>query len=86
MFGVTYMLAFIYFGLIKLNFTWLSDPNSPHAFADEEMRRFDVSHRLPRLKDKMPYSTLCKCPIRGLTGGRSMRNPRSAFSNPSRLR
>jgi hypothetical protein len=54
MFGVTYMLAFIYFGLIKLNFTWLSDPNSPHAFADEEMRRFDVSHRLPRLKDKMP--------------------------------
>jgi hypothetical protein len=54
LFGVTYMLAFIYFGLIKLNFTWLSDPNSPYAFAEEEMRRFDVLHRLPRLKDKMP--------------------------------
>jgi Protein of unknown function with HXXEE motif len=53
-FGVTYMFAFIYFGLIKLNFTWLSDPNSPYPFAQEEMRRFDVSRKLSRLKDEMP--------------------------------
>ena len=48
-FGVAYMLAFIYVGLIKMNFTWLTDPNSPYPFADEEMRRFNVPEKLKRL-------------------------------------
>lgn len=50
--GLVYMFAFIYLGLIKLNFTWLSDPNSPYAFADEEMRRFNVPEKLKRLSVK----------------------------------
>jgi hypothetical protein len=44
--GLAYMLAFIYFGLIKLNFTWLSDRNSPYPFTDDEMRRFNVQKKL----------------------------------------
>ena len=43
---IAYMLAFIYVGLIKLNFTWLSDRNSPYTFADEEMRRFNVPEKI----------------------------------------
>jgi hypothetical protein len=38
--GFAYMAGFLYFGVLKLNFTWLSSPNSPYPFAPEEMRRF----------------------------------------------
>jgi hypothetical protein len=48
-FGIAYMLAFQYVFLFKLTFVWLADLNSPYAFADEEMRRFNVSERLERL-------------------------------------
>lgn len=44
--GLIYMFAFIYIALIKLNFTWLSDPDSPYPFSVDEMRRFDVPARL----------------------------------------
>jgi hypothetical protein len=49
-FGVAYMLAFQYIFLVKMTFVWLADQNSPYAFAEEEMRRFNVPEKLERLK------------------------------------
>ena len=34
----------------KLTYSWLADKNSPYAFDDVEMRRFNVAKRLERLK------------------------------------
>jgi len=48
-FGVAYMLAFQLVCLMKMTYTWLADRDSPYAFADEEMRRFDVRQKLERL-------------------------------------
>lgn len=48
-FGVTYMLALQYIFLVKMTYGWLADQNSPYAFADEEMRRFNVPEKLQRL-------------------------------------
>ena len=53
-FTVLYMFAFQYLGLLKMTFTWLADRSSPYPFAANEMRRFNVPHRLERLKGKMP--------------------------------
>lgn len=47
--GFAYMAGFLYFGVLKLNFTWLSAPNSPYPFAPEEMRRFGFPDRAKRL-------------------------------------
>jgi hypothetical protein len=48
-FGVAYMVAFQYVFLVKMTYTWLADRNSVYAFADEEMRRFNVPEKLKRL-------------------------------------
>jgi len=47
-FGVAYMVAFQYVFLVKMTYTWLADRNSVYAFADEEMRRFNVPEKLKR--------------------------------------
>ncbi len=47
-FGLAYMFAFQYFLLVKMTYVWLADPNSTYAFADEEMRRFNVPEKLER--------------------------------------
>jgi hypothetical protein len=47
--GVSYMAGFLYFGVLKLNFTWLSGEDSPYPFAPEEMRRFGLPDRAKRL-------------------------------------
>jgi hypothetical protein len=47
--GTAYMAGFLYFGVLKLNFTWLSAPDSPYPFAPEEMRRFGFPERAKRL-------------------------------------
>jgi hypothetical protein len=43
------VVAFQYVVLVQMTSTWLADRNSPHAFADEEMRRFKVPEKLERL-------------------------------------
>ena len=47
-FSVAYVLAFMYVFLVKTTYTWLSDRNSPCAFAEGAMRRFNVQSRLER--------------------------------------
>ena len=47
-FGVAYVLAFQYIFLVKMTYVWLADQNSPYAFADKEMRRFNVPEKLGR--------------------------------------
>jgi len=50
--AILYMFAFQYVCLVKMTYTWLADKNSPYPFADDEMRRFNVPHRLEGLKGK----------------------------------
>lgn len=50
--GIAYMAGFLYFGVLKLNFTWLSAPDSPYPFAPEEMRRFGFPERAKRLTSR----------------------------------
>jgi hypothetical protein len=51
-FSVAYMLAFmyvfLYVFLVKTTYTWLADRNSPYAFAERAMRRFNVQSRPER--------------------------------------
>jgi Protein of unknown function with HXXEE motif len=53
-FGVAYMFAIQYVFFVKMTYTWLADRNSPYAFADEEMRRFNVPEKLKRLNRVAP--------------------------------
>lgn len=44
--GVIYMVVFTFVSLVKMTYAWLADKDSPYVFADEEMSRFGVKHRL----------------------------------------
>ncbi len=54
--AIAYMLAFQYVFLLKMTYTWLADRNSPYAFADEEMRRFNVPEKLARSSRRADHS------------------------------
>jgi hypothetical protein len=47
--GLAYMAGFLYFGVLKLNFTWLSAEDSQYPFTPEEMQRFGFPDRATRL-------------------------------------
>lgn len=48
--GVVYLVLFQYVAFVKMTYSWLADKNSPYVFPPVEMRRFDVPHKLARLK------------------------------------
>ena len=50
--GLVYFLLVVYIAEIKMAFTWLADKNSPFAFSEAEMRRFNVQEKIERLTGK----------------------------------
>jgi Protein of unknown function with HXXEE motif len=51
-YGVVYLIAFVFICMIKLTYKWLADENSPYIFSDEEMNRFNVLDKINRLNKK----------------------------------
>jgi hypothetical protein len=49
-FGVVYMFLTAFIVVNKMTYSWLADKNSPYSFGEDEMRRFNVSEKLNRLK------------------------------------
>jgi len=47
--GIVYMALFAFIVVNKLTFTWLADENTPFAFSEAEMRRFNVQEKIERL-------------------------------------
>ena len=47
--GLVYLFLVIFIAEIAVTFTWLADKNSPFAFSDAEMRRFNVQEKIERL-------------------------------------
>ena len=47
--GLVYISLVVYFAEIKMTFTWFADKNSPFAFSEAEMRRFNVQEKIERL-------------------------------------
>jgi len=44
--GIVYLFVFMFFGVLKLTYTWLANKNSKYHFAEEEMKRFNVQEKL----------------------------------------
>jgi hypothetical protein len=51
-FGLVYLMAFTGLFMRKMTYTWLAKNDSPYAFADVEMRRFNVDAKLARISGK----------------------------------
>lgn len=47
--GLAYIFFVVFIAEIAMTFTWLADKNSPFAFSEAEMRRFNVQERIERL-------------------------------------
>lgn len=50
LFAIVYLGFFLGVIMNKMTYSWLADKNSPYAFADEEMKKFNVQEKLERLK------------------------------------
>ncbi len=48
--GVAYMFLTAFIVVNKMTYSWLAGKNSPHVFAEEEMRRFNVQEKIKRIK------------------------------------
>ena len=51
-YGVVYLIAFVFICMVKLTYKWLADKNSPYIFSDEEMNRFNVLDKISLLNKK----------------------------------
>ena len=48
--GIAVMIAFAVIFLLKVTYTWLADRDSPYAFTEAEMSRWNVDAKLARLR------------------------------------
>jgi len=48
-YGIVYLMAFVFICMVKMTYSWLADKNSPYAFPEEEMRRFNVQAKVDRV-------------------------------------
>ena len=47
--GAVYMFFAAFIVVNKMTYSWLADKNSPYAFTDAEMRRFDIQEKIKRV-------------------------------------
>lgn len=50
--GIVYAFLTAFIFLDKIVHSWLADKNSPYAFTEDEMRRFNVQEKLKKLSEK----------------------------------